>query len=89
MFPDRPVRVPHVPPDFLSSLVALANFMRLSLQKVAHANLAECSVQEIRVAPAYMGRKRCFSNAFTPRVTKVSACLPCEDINHLIDKTIN
>ena len=33
-------RVPHVPPDFLSSLVALANFMRLSLQKAAHANLA-------------------------------------------------
>jgi hypothetical protein len=32
--------VPHVPPDFLSSLVALANFMRLSLQKAAHANLS-------------------------------------------------
>ena len=32
-------RVPHVPPDFLWSLVALANFMRLSVQKAAHANL--------------------------------------------------
>ena len=32
--------MPHVRPDFLWSLVALANFMRLSLQKAAHANLS-------------------------------------------------
>ena len=30
-------RVPHVPPDFLWSLLALPNFMRLSLLKAAHA----------------------------------------------------
>jgi hypothetical protein len=38
--------VPHVPPDFLSSLVALANFMRLSLQKAAHANLADAACRK-------------------------------------------
>jgi hypothetical protein len=31
--------VPHVPPNFLWSLLALAHFMRLSLQKAAHAVL--------------------------------------------------
>jgi hypothetical protein len=31
-------------PDFLSRLVALANFMRLSILKAAHAGVAECSV---------------------------------------------
>jgi hypothetical protein len=40
MVPDDTGRVPHVPPDFLSSFVALANFMRLSSQKAAYANLA-------------------------------------------------
>ena len=34
-----------LPPDFLSSLVALANFVRLSLQKAAHMRC----VEEIRV----------------------------------------
>ena len=53
-----PGRVPHVPPDFLWSLVALANFMRLSLLKAAHAVMEWSRVQEIRVAWAYMGRKR-------------------------------
>ena len=38
--------MPHVPPDFLSSLVALANFMRLSLQKAAHANLADAACRK-------------------------------------------
>ena len=38
--------MPHVPPDFLSSLVALANFMRLSLQKAAHANLANATCRK-------------------------------------------
>jgi hypothetical protein len=31
-------------PDFLLILVALANFMRLSLMKAAHVDLGECSV---------------------------------------------
>jgi hypothetical protein len=49
---------PTFPPDFLSRLVALTNFMRLSSLKAAHVDVGECSVQEIRVAPAYVGRKR-------------------------------
>jgi hypothetical protein len=36
-------------PDFLSSLVALADCMQLSVRKAAHAGVAECSVTEIRV----------------------------------------
>ena len=32
------------PSDFLSSFVALANFMRLSLMKAAPAGVCECSV---------------------------------------------
>ena len=39
-----------LPPDFLSNLLALANFMRLSLLKAAHAYLFGASWQEIRVA---------------------------------------
>jgi hypothetical protein len=39
----------YAPPDFLWTLVALANFMRLSLQKAAHAVVAWSRVQEIRV----------------------------------------
>jgi len=36
--PEEKPQVPHyATPDFLSSLVALANFMRLSLLKAAHA----------------------------------------------------
>jgi hypothetical protein len=38
--------VPHVPPDFLSSLMALANFTRLALQKAAHANLADAACRK-------------------------------------------
>jgi hypothetical protein len=49
--------VPLDPPDFLWSLVALANFMRLSLLKAAHAVVGWRHVQEIRVAKAYVGRK--------------------------------
>jgi hypothetical protein len=37
------------PPDFLLNLVALADFMRLSLQKGAHAALSCAAWQEIRV----------------------------------------
>ncbi len=36
-------------PDFLLVLVALANFMRLSLLKAAHAVLSSAAKQEIRV----------------------------------------
>ena len=36
-------------PDFLSSLVALASFMRLSLLKGAHAVLSSAAWQETRV----------------------------------------
>jgi hypothetical protein len=32
-----------LPPDFLSSLLALANFMRLSLMKAAHADVGGAS----------------------------------------------
>jgi hypothetical protein len=56
--------VPQVPPDFLLRLLALANFMRLSLLKAAHAVVGWDHVQEIRVAHlprlavgAYLGRK--------------------------------
>jgi hypothetical protein len=38
--------VPRVPPDFLSSLVALAHFMRLSSQKAAHADLADAACRK-------------------------------------------
>src|ERR1700727_2667213 len=36
-------------PDFLSNLVALANFMRLFLRKAAHAAMSSAAWQEIRV----------------------------------------
>jgi hypothetical protein len=39
----------YAPPDFLSNLLALANLMRLSLLKAAHAVIEWCHVQEIRV----------------------------------------
>jgi hypothetical protein len=38
-----------VPPDFLSSLLVLANFMRLSLLQAACVKLVWSLVQEIRV----------------------------------------
>jgi hypothetical protein len=44
--------VPHAP-DFLWSLLALMNFMRLSSMKAAHAVVAWCRVQEIRVKPGF------------------------------------
>jgi len=50
--------VPHVPPDFLSRFVALSNYMRLSAKKAAHAADKWGSLQEIRVAPAYVGPKK-------------------------------
>ena len=39
-----------LPPDFLWSLVALANLMRLSLLKAAYVDVGECHVAGIRVA---------------------------------------
>jgi hypothetical protein len=38
-------------PDFLWNLLALMHFMRLSSMKAAHAAVAWCRVQEIRVKP--------------------------------------
>jgi hypothetical protein len=32
------------PPDFMSNLVALATFLRLSLRKAAHVAMGECRV---------------------------------------------
>jgi hypothetical protein len=40
---------PSASPDFLLVLVALANSMRLSLMKAAHAALSGVARQEIRV----------------------------------------
>ena len=40
---------PALPPDFLWNLVALANFMRLSLRKGAHVVVSSAAWQEIRV----------------------------------------
>jgi hypothetical protein len=40
---------PSASPDFLLNLVALANFMRLSLLKGAHVALSYAAWQEIRV----------------------------------------
>jgi hypothetical protein len=39
-----------LPPDFLSNLLALAKFMRLSLMKAAHDDVVGAPRQEIRVA---------------------------------------
>jgi hypothetical protein len=39
-------------PEFLSRLVALANFMRLSLMKAAHADLSDVAKQEFGYAAA-------------------------------------
>ena len=39
-----------LPPDFLYTLLALANPMRLSLMKAAHADVGGAPWQEIRVA---------------------------------------
>jgi len=45
------------PPDFLWNLVALANFMRLSLRKGAPAALSKTVWQEIRVAKCLKGAR--------------------------------
>jgi hypothetical protein len=50
--------VPHVPPDFLSSFLALVNFMRLSLLKAAYAVVGWSHVTGNPVASAYVGRIR-------------------------------
>ena len=47
---------PQRTPDFLSSLLALANFMRLSLMKAAHAGIGGAPCRK----SGYMGRKRIF-----------------------------
>jgi hypothetical protein len=43
-------------PEFLSRLVALANFMRLSLMKAAHVDLSDVAKQEFGYAPGGMTR---------------------------------
>ena len=43
------LQVPYAAPDFLSSVVALAKFVRLSLQKAAYVALGGTAMQEIRV----------------------------------------
>jgi hypothetical protein len=47
-----------LPPDFLWSLVALANFMRLSLLKAAHAAVGECHVAGNPGRPSYSAHVR-------------------------------
>ncbi len=47
-------RSPQRTPDFLSSLLALANFMRLSLMKAAHAGVGGAPCRKF----GYVGRKR-------------------------------
>ena len=47
-------RSPERTPDFLSSLLALANFMRLSLMKAAHAGVGGAPCRK----SGYVGRKR-------------------------------
>jgi hypothetical protein len=41
-------------PEFLSRLVALANFMRLSLMKAAHVDLSDVAKQEFGYATVGM-----------------------------------
>jgi hypothetical protein len=66
-----------VHPDFLSSSLALTNFMRLSLMKAAHAPVGGAPCRK----SGTMGRERCFSNAF-PVMRDGSCshqrCLPTE-----------
>ncbi len=71
-----PGRVPHVRPsvhpDFLSSFLALTNFMRLSLMKAAHASVGGRPLQEIRDhGPKKTGRspsqRFCWAKRLRPR----------------------
>ena len=45
-------------PEFLSRLVALANFMRSSLRKTAHVDLSDLAMQEFGYAPVGMTKGR-------------------------------
>ena len=45
-------------PEFLSRLVALADFMRLSLMKAAHADLSDVAKQEFGFATVGMTKGR-------------------------------
>jgi len=45
-----------LPPDFLSSLLALAIFLRLSIMKAAHVGVGGAPWQEIRVARLFRPR---------------------------------
>jgi hypothetical protein len=50
-----------LPPDFLWSLVALANFMRLSLKKAAHAVVSSAAYRK-------SGSPRLFRPTYAPRL---------------------
>jgi hypothetical protein len=43
-----------LPPDFLSNFLALANFMRLSLMKAAHANMVGAAYRKSG-SPVFFG----------------------------------
>ena len=45
-------------PEFLSKLLALANFMRSSLKKTAHVDLSDVAKQEFEYAPVGMTKGR-------------------------------
>jgi hypothetical protein len=47
-----------LPPDFLSSLVALTNLMRLSLLKAAHVGVGECHVAGNPGRPSFSAHVR-------------------------------
>jgi hypothetical protein len=65
-------RSPQRTPDFLWSLLALAHFMRLSLNKAAHAGVGGAPCRK----PGYVGRKWFVSIAFPAW------------LNHLLKETI-
>ena len=55
---DRKQVPPLRSPEFLSRLVALANFMRLSLMKAAHVDLSDVAKQEFGYATVGMTKGR-------------------------------
>ena len=77
---------PQRTPDFLSSFLALANFMRLSLMKAVHAGVGGAPCRK----SGYMGRKRILQMLslhaqgllllaavfFRPRSSSVGGCAP-------------
>jgi hypothetical protein len=64
---------PSASPDFLWNLVALANFMRLSLLKGAHAALSYAAWQEIRVRSGWQRGGRRFHGGRLPDRSRFSS----------------